>query len=499
MPLRLGVAPADSSIVTRHAFALRAGVSGRVPVRPRHRTARQSSRPAARLATGHRCADPDRRVAAAADARVDPRGAHRRGDAPAGRTLSAVERRAVAEFLAGRPVGAAPTTERRPLRDDPAVRCLAGAVVERLGPRRRTRGSSRQPRPVSAEQVPKLKLKWAFGFPGASRRARSRPSPAAACSSAARTARSTRSTRRAAAPSGRSRRRAACARPSCSARRPAACAAHRVTSATAGRTSTRSTRRPATQLWTQQVETHPLRARHRRADAAPEPPLRPGLVGRGRAGRQRRATSAARSAAASSRSTPRPAPLVWKTYTIADEPQPIGKNRGGHDAVGPVRRRHLVVADGRCRNAASSTSPPATCTPSRSRQPATRSSRSTSTTGQIAWTAQVTPKDVFVVGCNSPMRPTASDDTRTGLRLRQLADARARVGGRDLIVIGQKSGVGWALDPDKQGAVVWQYRAGKGSALGGIECGSAVDRGERLLPGGRRQRRPRGRAARGAA
>jgi polyvinyl alcohol dehydrogenase (cytochrome) len=50
--------------------------------------------------------------------------------------------------------------------------------------------------------------------------------------------------------------------------------------------------------------------------------------------------------------------------------------------------------------------------------------------------------------------------------------------GRDLLVIGQKSGVGYALDPDKEGAIVWQYRAGQGGLLGGIEWGSAVD-GER--------------------
>ena len=31
------------------------------------------------------------------------------------------------------------------------------------------------------------------------------------------------------------------------------------------------------------------------------------------------------------------------------------------------------------------------------------------------------------------------------------------------------------LDPDNKGAVVWQYRAGKGSALGGMEFGSATD------------------------
>lgn len=30
--------------------------------------------------------------------------------------------------------------------------------------------------------------------------------------------------------------------------------------------------------------------------------------------------------------------------------------------------------------------------------------------------------------------------------------------GRDVIVIGQKSGVGFALDPEKHGEVLWQYR-----------------------------------------
>jgi polyvinyl alcohol dehydrogenase (cytochrome) len=50
--------------------------------------------------------------------------------------------------------------------------------------------------------------------------------------------------------------------------------------------------------------------------------------------------------------------------------------------------------------------------------------------------------------------------------------------GRDLIIIGQKSGIAFALDPDKSGAIVWEYRAGRGGVLGGIEWGSATD-GER--------------------
>jgi len=47
--------------------------------------------------------------------------------------------------------------------------------------------------------------------------------------------------------------------------------------------------------------------------------------------------------------------------------------------------------------------------------------------------------------------------------------------GRDVIVIGNKSGIGDAMDPDRQGEILWGYRAGKGSALGGIEWGAAID------------------------
>jgi hypothetical protein len=52
---------------------------------------------------------------------------------------------------------------------------------------------------------------------------------------------------------------------------------------------------------------------------------------------------------------------------------------------------------------------------------------------------------------------------------------------KDLIVIGQKSGVGYAMDPDQQGKTIWQYRAGRGSSLGGMEWGSAADRQKRTF------------------
>ncbi len=47
--------------------------------------------------------------------------------------------------------------------------------------------------------------------------------------------------------------------------------------------------------------------------------------------------------------------------------------------------------------------------------------------------------------------------------------------GHRALVIGQKSGIAYAFDPDRQGEILWQTRVGHGGALGGIQWGSAAD------------------------
>jgi polyvinyl alcohol dehydrogenase (cytochrome) len=94
--------------------------------------------------------------------------------------------------------------------------------------------------------------------------------------------------------------------------------------------------------------------------------------------------------------------------------------------------------------------------------------------GAIRWASQVTPKDVYVVGCNA-QRENCPDDEGPDFDFGNSAILRDLPGGKSVIVIGQKSGLVWALDPDNKGSVVWQRRVGKGSALGGLEWGSAAD------------------------
>ena len=86
----------------------------------------------------------------------------------------------------------------------------------------------------------------------------------------------------------------------------------------------------------------------------------------------------------------------------------------------------------------------------------------------------MTPDDAFIINCGGG-NPNCPDDDGPDFDFGSSPVLVTMTDGRDLLVIGQKSGVGYGLDPDREGAIVWQYRVGAGSALGGIEWGFAVD------------------------
>jgi polyvinyl alcohol dehydrogenase (cytochrome) len=165
--------------------------------------------------------------------------------------------------------------------------------------------------------------------------------------------------------------------------------------------------------------------------------------------------------------------VVWQTYMIPEAPKPRGTSSAGVTLWGPagsaiwsapaidVKRGALYLATG---NAYSG--------------PAHASSNAVVAldldSGRIRWQRQFTPNDVYLTGCrpgNANCPETNGPDFDFGSPPILATDGR----GRDLIVIGQKSGVAHAIDPEKSGEIVWQYRAGRGGVLGGIEWGSAAD------------------------
>ncbi len=164
---------------------------------------------------------------------------------------------------------------------------------------------------------------------------------------------------------------------------------------------------------------------------------------------------------------------IWKTYTIPEAPAIVGKNAAGTPLWKPAgaaiwaaptidaARRRVYVATGNAY-----TEPAA---------PTTDAVLALALdTGAVQWISQVTPSDVFLVGCKAG-NANCPDDAGPDFDFGNSPILRRLANGRTVIAIGQKSGVAFGLDPDNKGAVLWRYRAGQGSALGGIEWGSAAD------------------------
>lgn len=100
-------------------------------------------------------------------------------------------------------------------------------------------------------------------------------------------------------------------------------------------------------------------------------------------------------------------------------------------------------------------------------------------TGDIKWSKQFTSGDVF--GCRAGSAnclAKAGPDFDFGTPA-LLATTRA---GKDVLLLGQKSGVAYAVDPDQRGEVLWQYRAGEGSIWGGIQWGMSADDSRLYIP-----------------
>ncbi len=163
---------------------------------------------------------------------------------------------------------------------------------------------------------------------------------------------------------------------------------------------------------------------------------------------------------------------IWKTYAIADTPKPYRKSKVDVQQWGPagaaiwsaptldLKRKLIYASTGDSYTDIDVDTDDAILAFNMD-------------TGKIMWKAQVLEHDNFIVGCpGAPNCPTTNGpdyDFGTSPILRSLGD------GKQVIVAGQKSGIVWGLDPDQQGKVLWKIKVGAGSALGGVEWGHAAD------------------------
>ncbi len=88
-------------------------------------------------------------------------------------------------------------------------------------------------------------------------------------------------------------------------------------------------------------------------------------------------------------------------------------------------------------------------------------------TGRTRWIRQLLAADIYHGLCGS----TCGPDADVGSSPILTRDPE----GHELLLVGQKSGVVWALDPARRGAILWRTRVGEGGTNGGVQWGMASD------------------------
>jgi polyvinyl alcohol dehydrogenase (cytochrome) len=165
---------------------------------------------------------------------------------------------------------------------------------------------------------------------------------------------------------------------------------------------------------------------------------------------------------------------IWKTYTIAEEPKPVRKNAKGTQLYGPSGapiwsspavdpvRRALYVTTG------NNYSDPTTAT-------SDAFMAMDLDTGRILWTHQVTAKDGYVSACRLADKTNCPESAGPDFDFAASPILVSLGNGRRALVAGHKSGNVYAVDPDREGARLWETRVGEGGSMGGVQWGSAAD------------------------
>jgi polyvinyl alcohol dehydrogenase (cytochrome) len=397
-----------------------------------------------------------------------------------GSTLTAAERRAVAGFLAGRPVGSpTPASDVGRCAGSPPPMSDPGASPMWNGWGAGIRNTRFQPANeagLTAAQVPRLKVKWAFGFAGVNS-ARSQPAVASG---------------RLFVGSENGDAYALDAKTGCrywtyhaqagirtalsvGAYKSAAASGYAVYFADMAATAYAVDASTGRELWKRQVDMHPY------AGSTGSPTLYDGRLyvptsgvgeeGRGGQGGYECCTFRG-SVTALDASTGQ---VIWKSYSIPQKPKPRGKNAQGVETWGPsgggiwsaptvdAKRRVIYVATGNGY--------------SEPQQKTTDAVLALDMrTGKILWASQPIPDDVFAGGCKpkNPDNPNCPAELGPDADFSDSPVLATRSTGKDILVVQQKAGLAYGFDPDKRGALVWRYRTGKGSGLGG-QWGAAVD------------------------
>ena len=171
---------------------------------------------------------------------------------------------------------------------------------------------------------------------------------------------------------------------------------------------------------------------------------------------------------------------IWQGYMATETPAVVGKTKDGHNIYAPsgmaiwsaptidTVKRRIYVGTG-----------------DNYSEPGTKTSDAVVAlnldTGKIAWSRQFDKDDVYKIDCGDPPREGCSPPTNPEFDLGaspiliNLPHPKNKKQPKYVLILGQKSGLVYAVDPDADGKLLWHARAGVGGLLGGVQWGPATD------------------------
>jgi polyvinyl alcohol dehydrogenase (cytochrome) len=160
---------------------------------------------------------------------------------------------------------------------------------------------------------------------------------------------------------------------------------------------------------------------------------------------------------------------IWKAYAIPDTPKLTGKNAAGAKTLGPsgaavwssptldLQKRVLYVGTG-----VNYSNPP------------TNTSDAVLAfdldSGRLLWTHQFTSGDSYNFACGAQDKTNCPKDPFIDADFGNSGILRSRI-----LVIGDKSGMVYAIDPDHEGKLLWKQKIAAGGVNGGTMWGGASD------------------------
>ena len=165
---------------------------------------------------------------------------------------------------------------------------------------------------------------------------------------------------------------------------------------------------------------------------------------------------------------------IWKSYTISEPAKLTGKTSAGTEVWGPagasvwssptIDARHHALYFGTGVNYT---------------RPLTNTSDAVlafdENTGHMLWSQQLLPGDVNNFGCTTDTKLNCPENPGKNVDIGSPPILQAIGGGKRVMAVATKAGMVFGLDPDQQGKILWKTMVSNGGGQGGIIWGGSSD------------------------